>query len=94
MWKDYLSLWRDWDCSIGLMCVRSLDCLDREHLRKTIAQWRDKEIDRIHPKFHEDLLAGVMLFRAANDPEMVYATDAFKALVERYRLKHIEFLVP
>lgn len=42
-------------------------------------------------EFHQEKLEGHYIFRLPELPESPYATDAFKALVERFELKNIAF---
>ncbi len=71
--------------------VRQADCLNLEDSNIIYSPLDGSVFDILRPVVRPEMLTGVMLFRLPQRPTRVYATDAFKNLVEAHRIQGIVF---
>ena len=71
-----------------------IDCLDEEQSKFLRSPIDGSVMEVIQPVFRVDLLQEVKMFTVPQQPRIIYATDALKAIVESHNLKDIKFYKP
>ena len=90
---DLLILTKDGDFHM-LHVVRVVDCLNLERSQVLRSPFDNSILAVLHHDFNAALLEDVFLFRIPESRSDIFATSAFKKLIEDYNIRNLEFQRP